>query len=204
MREEDRDIDTMMMMLPPSNNLRSPTTGLHCPAASASTSYDSDIDTLIRLHSEKIRSGLEEMSKKHCREALSAANKLMIEKENQLEMARRRNAELEADMKRVTAAKQTWFNFAKNSEAAACGLKANLGRVLRRRTAAGDAESCCFEGSDRGRSRLGPCRACRRGDASVLVLPCRHLCLCKVCEPAADACPICHLKKDGGLRVFAE
>ncbi|OEL34415.1 hypothetical protein BAE44_0004566, partial [Dichanthelium oligosanthes] len=61
--------------------------------------------------------------------------------------------------------------------------------------AADDAESCCFvEAEDVGagagaatssslaaNNSKWACRACGGGEASVLVLPCRHLCLCKAC-----------------------
>ncbi|KAL5758807.1 hypothetical protein ACOSP7_021418 [Xanthoceras sorbifolium] len=46
------------------------------------------------------------------------------------------------------------------------------------------------------------CKGCGGGDVSVLVLPCRHLCLCKHCEFRFNCCPVCNSVKNAALNVF--
>ncbi|CAI9087992.1 OLC1v1022212C1 [Oldenlandia corymbosa var. corymbosa] len=45
------------------------------------------------------------------------------------------------------------------------------------------------------------CRNCGKEEASVLVLPCRHLCLCGGCGPSLQTCPICLCTKNGTLHI---
>lgn len=54
-------------------------------------------------------------------------------------------------------------------------------------------------GSGYGCGRL--CRNCGKEEASVLLLPCRHLCLCGVCGPSLHSCPICLCTKNGTLHL---
>lgn len=83
-----------------------------------------------------------------------------------------------------------------------------------------DAESCCSndeysgwrkvamtvqdkdEGTSNGRvmnNRL--CRNCGEGESSVLIMPCRHLCLCSMCGAMVLTCPICDSVKSATLNV---
>ncbi|MCL7030458.1 hypothetical protein MKW94_013941 [Papaver nudicaule] len=52
-------------------------------------------------------------------------------------------------------------------------------------------------------SLVGPsCKACRRRVASVVLLPCRHLCLCTECDTAVEACPLCLSYRSASVEVF--
>ena len=48
---------------------------------------------------------------------------------------------------------------------------------------------------------LGACRWCGGKEASVLVMPCRHLCLCIDCERVSDVCPVCRFPKSGSVEI---
>eukprot|EP00727_Mastigamoeba_balamuthi_P010715 m51a1_g6266 hypothetical protein (890) ;mRNA; r:136249-139940 len=51
---------------------------------------------------------------------------------------------------------------------------------------------------------LRMCRACGRERASVLLLECRHLCVCRACRPAVGAqCPVCHATVASSIDVVA-
>jgi len=46
------------------------------------------------------------------------------------------------------------------------------------------------------------CRVCRTQDVSMLLLPCRHLCLCQDCEGQLHACPLCRTPKNASVQVY--
>ncbi|KAG2325938.1 hypothetical protein Bca52824_008666 [Brassica carinata] len=76
-----------------------------------------------------------------------------------------------------------------------------------------DAQSCC--GSSSGEetvrrttvaahdtaSKGRMCRNCGEVESCVLVLPCRHLCLCGVCGSSVHTCPICRSPKNASVHV---
>ncbi|XP_020592947.1 probable BOI-related E3 ubiquitin-protein ligase 3 [Phalaenopsis equestris] len=83
---------------------------------------------------------------------------------------------------------------------------------------AGDAESFCFDDDTRMAAAALPtcmpstakkttlqqmnCKVCGVVEVSVLVLPCRHLCLCQNCESSVAICPLCNYPKNASLQVF--
>lgn len=94
---------------------------------------------------------------------------------------------------------------------------------------ADDAESCCGsnDGDDEGRRwrnseeaeewelerkrgrktmRKGKedrrCKNCWKEESCVLLLPCRHLCLCTVCGSSLHTCPICNSTNNASVRVI--
>ncbi|CAL9205510.1 unnamed protein product [Musa hybrid cultivar] len=183
-----------------------------------------EIDALVRLESERLRAGMGETCERRCRVLVSGLEqqvmKRLMEKEAELECVNRRNAELEQQMRQVSEENKIWFAMAKNNEAVVCSLRTSLEQALLR-SAAGeggegqegygdseaakllvdDAQSCCFGVEERVQRRT-VCRACGKKDVCVLLLPCKHLSLCKDCESKAHACPICGSSKEVSLQIF--
>lgn len=185
-----------------------------------------DIQRFMRLQTEKVRVALEEKSRRHSRVLVATIEEGMMrtlkEKETELENASRRNAELEERVKQLTMDKQIWQNMAKSNEAKVTTLKSNLEQVVAQcreqiregygDSEADDAESCCHDDTGDVHARTlkenkelkdqRTCRACRRNDICILLLPCRHLCLCKECESRLHTCPLCNSMKNGGVQIY--
>ncbi|XP_078432591.1 putative BOI-related E3 ubiquitin-protein ligase 3 [Wolffia australiana] len=194
-----------------------------------------EVDNLIRLQNDRLRKGIEEARKRHCRALILAMEEAVVrrlrEKEAELESVTRRNAELEEKVWQMTAENQMWFSVARNNEAIVAGLRASLEQALQSAGGAaaappppaaveeGFGDSDCvalpagFQAEDEQSCCNGPepvkelsktrvCRVCEEEEVSVLLLPCRHLCLCKKCEARLDACPICSAAKNASLQIF--
>ncbi|KAL4273626.1 hypothetical protein GQ457_13G005300 [Hibiscus cannabinus] len=79
-----------------------------------------------------------------------------------------------------------------------------------------DAQSCCgssWEAEKRHTSATATaegggivgggrwCRSCGKEESSVLLLPCRHLCLCVTCGSTVHICPVCKSTKTASVHV---
>ncbi|KAL6634476.1 hypothetical protein ACP70R_027147 [Stipagrostis hirtigluma subsp. patula] len=180
-----------------------------------------EIDALLRVQNERLRVGLQEARRRHVRAVVSVAERAAAQRlrdaDADLERALARNAELDQRLRQMGVEGQAWQAIARNHEDAAAGLRATIDQLLQPPCAgaggdgegdAEDAQSCCFEQQDGGAGRgeasggRAACRWCGEADACVLLLPCRHLCLCAGCEPAVEACPVCAATKNASLHVL--
>ncbi|GAA0185900.1 hypothetical protein LIER_33188 [Lithospermum erythrorhizon] len=152
-------------------------------------------------------------------------------KEDEIQKIVKFNWALEERVKSLCVENQIWRDLAQTNEATANVLRTNLEQVLahaqnnlRNDVEAqliDDAQSCCGSSNDNevhnlidttnchknnggeiyieGRNRL--CRNCGKDEACVLLLPCRHLCLCSVCGSSQNVCPVCKSTKTCSLHV---
>lgn len=158
----------------------------------------------------------------------SVAKKLRA-KEEEIEKIRKLNWALEQRVKSLCLENQIWRDLAQTNEATANALRTNLEQALAAATqardgripAAGshqgldedvvdDAESCCgssCQEEDKERRLLGIedtsrlCRNCNKEECCVLLLPCRHLCLCTICGSSLHTCPVCKTAKTASVHV---
>ncbi|KAL6906368.1 hypothetical protein ACP4OV_003969 [Aristida adscensionis] len=194
--------------------------------------HKGEMDRLIQEHAEKLRRAMADMRLRHYRSlvcaAEAAAARRLREKEAEVSEAARRGAELEERVARLRAEAAAWQAKALADQSTAAALHAQLQQAAAAAQArckaeddnaagaADDAESC-FVDPDKVEEVAAPpppatCRACGLRAASVVLLPCRHLCACAACEPAvtstvafagvAPACPMCRGAVTGSVQVL--
>ncbi|KAJ0231817.1 BOI-related E3 ubiquitin-protein ligase 2 [Hirschfeldia incana] len=182
-----------------------------------------DIDRFVSLHMERVKFEIQEKRKRQARTIAEAiehglAKRLRV-KEEERERIGKINHALEERVKSLSIENQIWRDLAQSNEATANNLRTNLEQVLAQvkdLNGAGldnaeddddDAQSCC--GSSSGEETVRRtveakgrmCRNCGEGESCVLVLPCRHLCLCGVCGSSVHTCPICRSPKNASVHV---
>ncbi|XP_008799430.1 BOI-related E3 ubiquitin-protein ligase 1-like isoform X2 [Phoenix dactylifera] len=174
-----------------------------------------EFDRFLRAQGEQLRRTLAEKRHRHCASMLCAAEaaaaRTLREKEAEVDRAVRWRTELEGRLARLKEVSLAWQAKTMADQEAAAVLQAQLQQAQAAAAAAAeeretecrdpraqDAESAHVD-PDRAPSAM--CRSCREAPASVVVLPCRHLCLCPDCG-AAHSCPVCHCATTGSLHVF--
>jgi E3 ubiquitin-protein ligase BOI and related proteins len=122
------------------------------------------------------------------------------------------NRILEVKINNLAIEAQFWRNLAQANEAAANMLRANLEEVSaskreeRINQSIDEGESCCSGGEKEEQkvpTKITACRYCGEKASSVLILPCRHLCLCASCgvDPMVVLCPACGADRNGVFMV---
>ncbi|KAL5732329.1 hypothetical protein ACOSQ2_032021 [Xanthoceras sorbifolium] len=168
-----------------------------------------ELRAFIRLQNQKLRAMVGLIVEKQILRKVE-------EKERELERAKRVRRELEEKVKQKSEENQMWFNVAKQSEATVFSLRQSLVQLLlynnndgnnnHNHAIEGFGETNGVDDIDDAQSPIQQliknCKGCGGGDASVLLLPCRHLCLCKHCEFRFNCCPVCNSVKNAALNVF--
>ncbi|MQM14579.1 hypothetical protein Taro_047511 [Colocasia esculenta] len=178
-----------------------------------------EVDRLVAHHVEKVRRELLERRRQFSRRVAAAVEGWVLrrvrDKEEEIEKMGRLNTVLEERVRSLCVENQIWRDLAQTNEAAANALRSNLEQVLAQAArqqqhpgsvpdGADDAESCCDNnhvGDEAEGCRRRMCRMCGAEEPSVLLLPCRHLCLCAGCGPSVVACPVCRCDKNGSVNV---
>ncbi|MCD7448328.1 hypothetical protein HAX54_040772 [Datura stramonium] len=158
--------------------------------------------------------------------------KKLKEKHEQIQRMGKIIMVLQEKVKSLYVENQLWRDLAQTNEAAANSLRSNLEQVLAhvgderisaggnlaRATVEEDVESCCGssdheaaaeEEEIEGRRTLAGeaqdnrlCKRCGERESCVLLLPCRHLCLCAVCGSSLlHTCPVCNSNMNATVHV---
>ncbi|CAL9758326.1 unnamed protein product [Musa acuminata subsp. burmannicoides] len=179
-----------------------------------------EIGKVLYAQGEQLRQAFAEKWRRHYRSLLGVAKEWaaarLREKEADVELGMRRSAELEDRLTRLRTESMAWQAKAIANQATAAALHARLQQTAAEPTpakggeSAEDAESA-FVDADRVEPERAACRLCRGRPASVVLLPCRHLCLCDACDDdgggsggggAAESCPVCRCVITASVRVF--
>ncbi|KAG0461753.1 hypothetical protein HPP92_020229 [Vanilla planifolia] len=176
-----------------------------------------EIEQFFFTQGEQLRQTLAERRQRHHHALLAAAEesigRRLREKELEIERAVRRSAELEDRLARLRTETIAWQAKAMAEQASAASLHAQIqkaaaaavvpaGKECYGESPAEDAESA-FIDPERSESPEQACRACFRRPALVVLIPCRHLCLCSTCDAngAGEVCPVCGFARTGSVQV---
>lgn len=135
--------------------------------------------------------------------------KKLREKDEELEMINRKNKELEVRMEQLAMEAEAWQQRAKYNEDMIAALNYNLERAQGQPRdsleGCGDSEvddtASCFNGRNNNKTMM-MCRFCGVREVCMLLLPCKHMCLCKECERKLSSCPLCQSSKFLGMEVY--
>ncbi|XP_047340442.1 probable BOI-related E3 ubiquitin-protein ligase 3 [Impatiens glandulifera] len=176
-----------------------------------------EIDQLVYQHAEKMKYEITERRNRDVRGIINAIEQGIMKKlklkDDEISNIINHNSTLEDKVKSLCIENQLWRDLAQNNEATANALRNNLEQVLvqvKNRSGAGagsgddDVVSCCGSNNNDeipviGVDRL--CRSCGTAEASILLLPCRHLCLCRICGSSVYTCPICECNKTASVHI---
>lgn len=190
-----------------------------------------ELNQYIKIQQEHLMKEVRDMKQRHMTAFLSTletgVGKKLREKDSEIENINRRNKELVERIKQVGMEAQNWQYRAKYNESVVHILKNNLQQAMSQgadqgKEGFGDSEVddtashidpknylCIREGptdlmarNDQGLNEHIVCKACRSKDVSILLMPCRHLCLCKACEGFVNACPVCQSIKTASIQVY--
>lgn len=183
---------------------------------------EKELDRYIKVQEENLVKGLRDIEQRHTASFLTALEKgvsqKLREKDLQIETINQKNRELLERINQVATEAQNWQYTAKYNESVVNLLKNNLQQAMslgpdQGREGFGDNEI------DDAASYIAPsnyfcisvppakvgsliCRACKYKEVSIMLMPCRHLCLCKDCDGLIGVCPICQLVKTASVPVY--
>ncbi|KAM1507338.1 hypothetical protein C1H46_003579 [Malus baccata] len=185
---------------------------------------DAEIDRFLKAQGDRLRQTILDKVQATQLQTLSAVEDKVLrklrEKEAEVESISKKNMELEEQMEQLAVEAGAWQQIARRNENMISSLRFNLQHVYAQsrdsKEGCGDSEvddtaSCCngrsinldmFCKENNDGKEMMTCKACRVNEVCMLLLPCKHLCLCKDCESKLSVCPLCQSSKFIGMEVY--
>ncbi|KAF8045027.1 hypothetical protein N665_5728s0002 [Sinapis alba] len=188
-----------------------------------------ELDQFIKFQGNQLAKGVRDIKQKHVTSFVTAlekdVSKKLQEKDQEIKNMNKRNRELVEKIKQVAVESQNWHYRAKYNESVVNALKVNLQQVMMshgNNTNAGgvladhhqveegfgdseiddEAASYNYMNTPKMPSAEMRCKSCNVKEVSVLLVPCRHLSLCKECDVFTGVCPVCQSLKTSSVQVF--
>ncbi|XP_042063800.1 E3 ubiquitin-protein ligase BOI-like [Salvia splendens] len=175
-----------------------------------------ELNHFIRTQEENMVKGIRATRQRHMASFAAVEKRVTtkLREDIELETITRRNKELVESMKQATSEAQNWCYMAKYNESVVNVLKTNLEQAMRGSNAgkegrgesdADDAASCVDPNNYLSVSAPTKkdliCKACKGKEVSILLMPCRHFCLCRECQAFATVCPVCQMITTASFEV---
>ncbi|XP_076920155.1 BOI-related E3 ubiquitin-protein ligase 1-like [Bidens hawaiensis] len=185
-----------------------------------------ELERYIMLQGDIMLKGVKDIRQRHMSSFMASIgksiDKRMREKDLEIEIINRKNKELVERIKQVANDAQNWHYRAKYNESVVNMLKSNLQQTLAQGVdqvkegfgdtdLENDAVSSVDPNNYLGLTNGGAqkehdnnmiCKSCCVNEVSILVMPCRHLSLCKDCDRGMSVCPVCQCVKSIGVEVY--
>ncbi|CAM0907026.1 unnamed protein product [Alopecurus aequalis] len=184
------------------------------------------VDNFLLNHASKMSEALAKQRQRYISLITSTmedrtAKRLKVMDE-EIKCIRGMNWALQEQIRNLNLEAQMWCDIAWSNEAAVNVLRGDLQTALDAQAVnihgigdVDDASSCCwgdyhvdFCGDNKYEvcktaavPRVGSCKGCGQGEAVVVLLPCRHLCVCVSCAATTRVCPACGCAKTGSINI---
>ncbi|KAG2267877.1 hypothetical protein Bca52824_062432 [Brassica carinata] len=187
-----------------------------------------ELDQFLKIQAAQMAKGVRDIKQRQIASFLNSIEQgvslKLQEKDQEIEIMNKKNRELVERIKQVTTESQNWHYRAKYNESVANALKTNLQQAM----AHNKNNKNVIAGADQGKEGFGDselddaassyidpnnsnknkgnqrmrCKMCNAKEVSVLLVPCRHLSLCKECDVFTGVCPVCKSLKTSSVQVF--
>ncbi|KAJ8771761.1 hypothetical protein K2173_026938 [Erythroxylum novogranatense] len=185
---------------------------------------DADIDRFLKVEVHRLQQNILENFQTNQVQTISLMEEKILqklhEKEAEMHSINKKNAELEERMEQLSVEVCAWQEQAMYNENVIDALKFKLEQVYAQsrdskercgNSEVDDTASCCNGRAsyfhlickdNNDMKELMTCKVCRLKEVCMLLLPCKHLCLCKDCESKVSFCPVCRSLKYFGMEVY--
>ncbi|KAF8109989.1 hypothetical protein N665_0088s0007 [Sinapis alba] len=186
-----------------------------------------ELDQFLKIQAAQMAKGVRDIKQRQIASFLNTIEKgvslKLQEKDQEIEIMNKKNKELVERIKQVTTEAQNWHYRAKYNESVVNVLKTNLQQAMSHN----NNNKNVIAGADQGKEGFGDseiddaassyidpnnnnkvgnkrmrCKMCNAKEVSVLLVPCRHLSLCKECDVFTGVCPVCKSLKTSSVEVF--